>query len=95
MTKDNICPTKNTQPRRRGRPRKPGRSIKIALRLREGEHDAILERLRQLPRGHWSRYIRRVLDGAPVEALDDALAQESKILTAALDGMWDDWGESE
>ncbi len=60
--------------------------------MREGEHDPVIERLKALPKGRWSSYIRRVLDGAPVEALDEALRQESAELTSALDGMWeDDW----
>ena len=84
---ENICPTENPRP---GRPRKSGRSIRVTVRLREGEHDRILERLRQLPKGKWSPYIRRVLDGAPVGALDEALEQESAALAAALDGTWDD-----
>ena len=51
-------------------------------------------RRRGRPRGRWSAYVRRVLDGAPVEALDDALAVESQALAAALDGMWDDdWAD--
>jgi hypothetical protein len=79
---------------RRGRPRKPGRSVRITLRLREGDRevDAILQRLAGLPRGRRSAYIRRVLAGAPVEALDEALANETAELTASLDGMWaGDW----
>jgi hypothetical protein len=95
----NFCLTENRgqeKPRRRGRPRKPGRSIFVGLRLREGEHDTIIARLKKLPKGRWSAYIRRVLDGAPVEALDDALAQESEELANALNGMWDDyWDEEE
>lgn len=89
----NFCRTENRR-RRRGRPAKAGRSVRVTVRFREGEHDAILHRLRQLPRGRWSAYVRRVLDGAPPEALDDALAVESQALTAALDGMWnDDWAD--
>ena len=87
-----FCQTK------RGRPRKPGRSIRITIRLREGEPemDAILQRLAGLPVGQRSAYIRRVLAGAPVEALEEALAEESGELTAALDGMWAaDWEEGE
>ncbi len=91
MTVQNNCPTKN---KRRGRPPKPGRSIPVTVRLREGEHDSILARLRTLPKGKWSSYIRRILDGARIEALDEALQQESASLTADLDGMWDDeWDE--
>ena len=77
---------------KRGRPRKPGRSIRITIRLREGEPevDAILQRLVSLPAGQRSGYIRRVLAGAPVEAQEQTLAEESVELTAALDGMWDD-----
>ena len=77
-----------------GRPRKAGRSVRVTLRLREGdlEVDAILQRLAALPRGRRSAYIRRVLAGAPVEVLDDALAKETAELTASLDGMWaGDW----
>ena len=88
----NFCQTK------RGRPRKPGRSVRVTIRLREGEPgaDAILQRLARLPVGHRSAYIRRVLMGAPVEALEAALAEESAELTAALDGMWeDDWEDEE
>ena len=78
----------------RGRPPKAGRSVVITFRLREGEHDPILARLRQLPRNRRSAYIRRVLSGAPVEVLDDALKQESEALSSALDGAWDeDWDE--
>ncbi|HNS51666.1 MAG TPA: hypothetical protein PKO09_10860 [Anaerolineae bacterium] len=79
---------------KRGRPRKAGRSIRVTLRLREGdpEVDAILQRLAELPRGRRSAYIRRVLAGAPVEVLEEALAQETAELTASLDGMWaGDW----
>jgi hypothetical protein len=74
----------------RGRPPKAGRSVVITFRLREGEHDPILSRLRQLPRNRRSAYIRRVLSGAPVEVLDDALQQESDALASALDGAWDE-----
>ena len=79
---------------KKGRPRKPGRSVRITIRLREGEPgaDAILRRLARLPRGQRSAYIRRVLAGAPVEALDEALARESAALGIALDEMWaDEW----
>lgn len=79
----------------RGRPRKPGQSHRVTIRLRDGEHDTIIARLQALPKGRWSSYIRRVLDGAPVEALDEALREESEELTAALDGMWDDDWEEE
>ena len=78
----------------RGRPPKAGQSVVITFRLREGEHDPVLARLRQLPRNRRSAYIRRVLSGAPVEVLDDALKQESEALSSALDGAWDDdWSE--
>lgn len=79
---------------KRGRPRKVGRSIRVTLRLREGdpEVDAVLQRLAALPRGRRSAYIRRVLAGAPVEVLEEALAKETAELTASLDGMWaGDW----
>lgn len=93
MTTPNNCQTEN---RRRGRPRKPGKSHRVTIRLREGEHDTILSRLQALPAGKWSSYIRRVLDGAPVEALDEALRQESDALSADLNGMWDgDWDDDE
>jgi hypothetical protein len=50
---------------------------------------------RWLPRNRRSAYIRRVLSGAPVEVLDDALKQESDMLTSALDGAWDeDWDDA-
>jgi hypothetical protein len=66
----------------------------ITFRLREGEHDPILARLRQLPRSQRSAYIRRVLSGAPVEVLDEALKRESEALTSALDGAWQaDWDD--
>ena len=83
---------------KKGRPRKPGRSIRISIRLREGEPevDAILQRLARLPVGQRSAYIRRVLAGAPVEALEETLSEEGAELTAALDGMWaDDWEDEE
>lgn len=86
----NNCHTES----RRGRPAKSGRSVRIAFRLREGEHDDILERLDQVPPGEQSDYIRRVLAGASPELLDHAL-HESDSLTSALDGMWDDWNEDE
>ena len=76
-----------------GRKPKPGRSIPVVFRLREGENDETLSRLRQLPKGQWSSYIRRVLAGAPVEVHDKALAEESAEVRAGLDalaGMWDD-----
>lgn len=91
-----LQPIKRPTKKKRGRPRKPGKSRKITIRLRDGEHDTIIQRLQALPRGKWSSYIRRVLDGAPVEALDQALQQESEGLTSALDGMWDDdWGDDQ
>ena len=55
------------------------------LRSWRGEH-------RLTVRGQRSAYIRRVLAGAPVEALDEALARESAALGIALDEMWaDEW----
>ncbi|HNS52037.1 MAG TPA: hypothetical protein PKO09_12750 [Anaerolineae bacterium] len=81
-------------PTKRGRPRKAGRSVRVTLRLREGdpEVDAILQRLAGLPRGRRSACIRRVLAGAPVEVLEGALAKETADLAASLDGMWaGDW----
>lgn len=80
----------NGRTKKRGRPRKPGRSRRYTIRLREGEHDAILERIDCLPAGQRSAYIRRVLAGAPVDLLDGALV-ESDALAADLDAMWDDW----
>lgn len=83
---------------KKGRPRKPGQSIRITIRLREGEPevDAILQRLARLPAGQRSAYIRRVLAGAPVEALEEVLSEESAELTAALDEMWaGDWEDEE
>ncbi|MBN1658279.1 MAG: hypothetical protein JXA93_07760 [Anaerolineae bacterium] len=83
---------------KKGRPRKAGHSVRITIRLREGEPDvdAILERLVKLPVGQRSAYIRRVLAGAPVEALDQALARESDELAADLDAMWAaDWDDEE
>ena len=66
--------------------------MRVTIRLREGEHDAILQRLEKVPRGGKSAYIRRVLEGAPVEALDRALVEDDE-LTDALDSMWsEDWG---
>jgi len=69
--------------------------VVITFQLREGEHDPILARLRQLPENRRSAYIRRVLTGAPVEVLDEAMAQESPALSAALDGARDEeWDEN-
>jgi hypothetical protein len=68
----------------------PGRSVRFTVRLREGVHDAILERLKKVPKRGKSDYIRRVLEGASVEALDQAL--EDNETTDSLDGMWlGDW----
>ena len=75
---------------RRGRPPKRGQVHRITIRLREGENDAILARLAQLPPRQMSAYIRRVLDAASIENLDAAL-KESKELAADLDGMWNEW----
>lgn len=86
--KTNFCNTENKR-RRRGRPALPGRSIIVTIRFREGEHDAILERLAQVPKGGRSAYIRRVLEGAPVTVLDAALIEDDE-MTAALDSMWGD-----
>jgi hypothetical protein len=88
MDETNCCNTENKR-RRRGRPALPGRSIIIPIRFREGIHDAILERLAKVPKGGRSAYIRRVLEGAPVEALDQALVEDEET-TAALDNMWFD-----
>lgn len=82
----------------RGRPRKPGRSLRFTIRLREGEpdDDAILQRLARLPVGQRSAYIRRVLAGAPVEDMEEPIVRESVGLTAALDGMWaEEWEDEE
>lgn len=89
----NCCHTENTGSGERGRPEKPGRSIMITFRLREGEHDPILDRLLRLPHRNRSAYIRRVLSGAPVDLLDDAFEQESATLSAALDDAWEDDNE--
>ncbi len=68
----------------------PGRSVRFTFRLREGVHDEILKRLAQVPKGGISAYIQRVLEGAPVEALDQAL--EDGETTDGLDDMWSgDW----
>jgi len=75
---------------KKGRPRKPGRSIRITIRLREGEDDAILARLRQVPKGRRSAYIRRVLAGAGVEVMDEVLAEEPELVTELLDSMWEE-----
>ncbi len=85
---ENNCLTENSK-RRRGRPTKKGRSVRVTIRFREGEHDAILQRLGKVPEGGKSAYIRRVLEGAPVEALDRALIEDDE-LTDALDTMWAD-----
>ena len=77
-----------------GRPRKAGRSVYVAVRLREGEHDEVLARLDLLPAGQRSSYIRRVLAGAPIDLLDTAQAQESERVASLLDTMPDgteDW----
>ena len=66
---------------RRGRPRKKGQTHRITVRLREGEDDAILARLAQLPARQTSAYIRRVLRAASEEDLDGAL-KESAALSA-------------
>lgn len=80
---------------KRGRPRKPGRSIKISFRLREGEDDAILARLAQVPRGRRGAYIRRVLSGAPVEVMDQALREEPESVAAKLNAMFADEDEED
>lgn len=84
----NFCQTK------RGRPPKPGRSIRITIRLREGEDDAILARLARVPKGRRSAYIRRVLAGAGVEVMDEVLAEEPELVTSLLDSMWEDENEN-
>ncbi len=92
MTDDaNICNTEIKR-RGRGRPALPGRSIIVPIRLREGKHDAILERLAKVPEGGKSAYIRRVLEGAPVEALDRAFVEDNE-MADGLNNMWsdDDW----
>ncbi|MBU1880244.1 MAG: hypothetical protein KJ734_14955, partial [Chloroflexi bacterium] len=53
------------------------------------EHDEVLARLDRIPPGQKSTYIRRVLAGAPVEVLDQAI-KETKFVAGLLDGMWDD-----
>lgn len=77
-----------------GRPPKPGRVYVVCIKLREGEHDAILERLRNLPRGYRSAYIRRVLSGAGIELLEESYRQESERLKGLLDEVWEDNGET-
>jgi len=77
-----------------GRPRtRIAPDVRVTIRLRPGQDDAILERLARVPPGRRSAYIRRVLAGAPVEALDVALAQETERVASALDAMatlWED-----
>jgi len=85
--------TNKRQPKnQRGRPAKPGREIRITIRLREGEHDDILERLKRVPKGEMATYVRRVLAGATPDLLDEAL-RESEALTSSLDGILDDWDD--
>jgi hypothetical protein len=90
----------------RGRPKLPGKSIHITLRLREGrspEEDRLIERLEQLEKGRRSRFLRTVLTTGDVEpVLDAQLEQETERVASALDAMatmWngdDDWeGETE
>jgi len=79
----------------RGRPCKPGRSVIICFRLREGEDDAILARLAQVPRGRRGAYIRRVLSGAPVEVMDQALREEPESVAAKLNAMFADDDEED
>jgi len=83
-----LCQTKN---KKRGRPQKKGRSVRVTVRLHEQDHVEILARLARLERGSVSAYIRRVLAGASVELLESALV-ESDELSDALDGMldWED-----
>jgi len=85
MAETNFCQTKK---KRRGRPAKKGASVRVTVRFREGEHDEILERLKKLPEGGRSAYIRRVLAGAPVEALDAAMVEDQE-MTDGLDSMWE------
>lgn len=87
LPKSNICVA---QKNGRGRPAKRGRVHFVNIRLREGEHDLIIARLEALPLGKRSDYVRRVLEGAPVEVHEHA---ESAALTADLDSMFsdDDW----
>ena len=84
----NFCQTKNKR-RGRGRPTVPGRSVRVTVRFRDGKHDAILERLFQVPKMRRSAYIRRVLEGAPVEVLDRAIVEDDE-MTDALNTMWED-----
>ena len=86
-TQGNFCPTENPP---RGRPPKPGRSVRITIRLREGEDDAILARLARVPKGRRSAYIRRVLAGAGVDVMDEVLAEEPEVVASLLDAMWED-----
>lgn len=80
-----------------GRPRKEGRSILVSFRLREGEHDEILKRLRRIRPGGWSKYMRQVLGGASPEMLDDAMPEEgeSDALSSALDMVWETMEDDE
>ncbi len=79
-----------------GRPRIRHRpDVRLTIRLHPGDDDPILERLRRLPKGRWSGYIRNVLAGAPVEALDEALSRETELTAATLDRLGTMWGEEE
>lgn len=75
----------------RGRPPKPGRGVRVTIRLHEADHGEIIARLEQIPAGQRSAYIRRVLAGAPVQVLDRAI--EDDTLTNDLNAMWDDEDE--
>jgi hypothetical protein len=93
----NSCNTKNT---RRGRPRLRGEQLLIALRFRTGrseEEDRLIERLQELgARGQRSRYIRRVLLTGDVEPVLDRLFQEeSELVGARLDAMFDLWDDDD
>ena len=85
----NSCQTEN---KRRGRKPKPGQSVRWTIRFREGEDDEIIARLRQLPKGQVSEYIKRILAGTPMDMLDQAMV-ESDALSADLDSMLDDWDD--
>jgi hypothetical protein len=80
---------------KRGRPRVRYEETRVTVRFRTGRDDAILTRLKQLPPGRRAVYIRNVLAGAPVEALDEALARETERTAATLDRLGTMWGEEE
>jgi len=91
-----MMPANGVQPdRKRGRKRKTGRRVFVGFFLREGEDDKTIQRLKKLPRGQHSSYIRRVLNGAPAEAHDSALAAESERVASGLDALASAWGDED